>query len=660
MTSIVLVQMPFGAAYRPSLSLSLLRGILEENGHTAEIRYLNLKFAQRIGSSLFKAISEGLPAEALFGDMIFSPAWLDPGDPDREPTAEELQRLTASTLVPPWLGELLPMLVWEARDLVRTESRSIVAAGFDLAGFSTTFNLAPSLSMAHQLKVADPELRTVLGGASCEATMGAAVLRLFPYVDYVCPGEGEHALLSLAEALEKGRAEEAAMPGILSRRHPATARGVPRQNLDALPTPRYDDWLDQLGRAELGMSPAELLIPIETSRGCWYGAQQHCTFCGLNGESLQFRSKSPDRVLQEIDAALAYGIRNVHAIDNILDFRYFRTVLPELARRKSSAQLFYEIKSKVTHDQLMLMHRAGIRSIQPGIESLSSPILALMRKGVSAYHNIRLLKWCEELGNAAQWNLIYGFPRERKQDYHDMLKILPRLFHLQPPSVGRVRLDRFSPLHFDGPALGVANRRPSRSYEFIYHLPESSLEDLAYYFEFTSDDGNDPEEYGVLLRSAVQDWQASYASSALVRVDTRDGCQVFDTRPSACVPRRHLDPVELDLVRRSDRGARLAELLDGAADPDAADAALGRLLNLGWLLSVDDRILSLIADYTAIVPGSVPLELLEDFCLEMAAVRHRAISGDRSGSKLQAEGRSFRERWESACGDRQTSPRQRA
>jgi radical SAM superfamily enzyme YgiQ (UPF0313 family) len=125
----------------------------------------------------------------------------------------------------------------------------------------------------------------------------------------------------------------------------------------------------------------------------------------------------------------AYGVTTIQAVDNILDSRYFRSVLPELARRRHGATLFYEIKSKMTRDQVQLMAEAGIRMVQPGIESLSTPVLKLMRKGVDAYHNIRLLRWCEELGILPGWNILYGFPREDKRDYLNMLRILPLLYH---------------------------------------------------------------------------------------------------------------------------------------------------------------------------------------------------------------------------------------
>src|SRR3954465_271775 len=43
------------------------------------------------------------------------------------------------------------------------------------------------------------------------------------------------------------------------------------------------------------------LMLIETARGCWWGAKNHCTFCGLNGETMGFRAKSADRVMTEIE-----------------------------------------------------------------------------------------------------------------------------------------------------------------------------------------------------------------------------------------------------------------------------------------------------------------------------------------------------------------------
>ncbi len=59
---------------------------------------------------------------------------------------------------------------------------------------------------------------------------------------------------------------------------------------------------------------------------------RHCTFCGLNGSSMAFRSKSPGRVLAEIrELEARYGCSRFETVDNILDMDYFKNVLPALA-----------------------------------------------------------------------------------------------------------------------------------------------------------------------------------------------------------------------------------------------------------------------------------------------------------------------------------------
>lgn len=618
MARIVLVQMPFYTLCRPSISLSLLRGVLEQDGHEAEVRYLNSDYARRVGVNLYRAISDVLASDTLYGEMVFSAMPLGAGD---DPEAEEAaRRHMESRNIPGWLIGALPHLAAQARNLVLEQSLAIARDGFDLAGFTTTFNLAPSLAMAQQLRSIGAGPPVALGGASVEGVMGEAVIRLFPAVDYVCTGEGEKAVLSLARHIDAGDVDGAPIPGIISRARPKASRPASWQNLDELPVPRYDDWLAQLAAAGVDLPKSGMIIPIETSRGCWYGAAQHCTFCGLNGESLAFRSKSPAVVIRDIDEALRYGIANIQAVDNILDSRYFHSVLPELARQRHGATLFYEIKSKMTRDQVQLMAQAGIRIVQPGIESLSTPVLKLMRKGVDAYHNIRLLRWCEELGIVPGWNILYGFPREDKRDYLDMLRILPLLYHLPPPHTCHVRLDRFSPLDFDGPALGVARRWPAEPSRYIYGIADRELLDLVYYFEFEADDGNDPDEYAKPLKRLVQDWRAGYPSSALARADTGAGCWVFDTRPIARTERAWLARPELDVLKRADGGIRRTALEDGAG-PETL-AAIGKLIDLGWLLPVDGRLLSLVVDYTPLVPSSLPEEFLEPFCLELAAHQH--------------------------------------
>ena len=126
--------------------------------------------------------------------------------------------------------------------------------------------------------------------------------------------------------------------------------------------------------------PAEQLeIPYETSRGCWWGQKHHCTFCGFDEQALAFRHKSLDRVIEDLRALLdAYPTRIVSMTDAIMPYQYFRTLLPRLAGEELGATIHYEQKANLTLEHILALKQAGITSLQPGIESLSSRLLDLM------------------------------------------------------------------------------------------------------------------------------------------------------------------------------------------------------------------------------------------------------------------------------------------
>ena len=174
----------------------------------------------------------------------------------------------------------------------------------------------------------------------------------------------------------------------------------------------------------------------------------HCTFCGLNGQTMTFRSKSSRRAMEELTClSERHPGSRVELTDNILDIGYFKDFLPALAARPEGPRLFYEVKANLKKEQLKMLRAARVMRIQPGIESLSDPVLKLMRKGVTALQNIQLLKWCKELGVQPGWNLIWGFPGEPPDEYVRMARLVPLLTHLRPPyGSGMIRLSGYDVL----------------------------------------------------------------------------------------------------------------------------------------------------------------------------------------------------------------------
>ena len=139
--------------------------------------------------------------------------------------------------------------------------------------------------------------------------------------------------------------------------------GEPCLDLDGLPLPDFAEYYEQLRRYlpdSVLQDAAMVWLPYETSRGCWWGAKHHCTFCGLNGATLTHREKSPDRVLADLkQLTVAHPTRRICMSDNIMPHSYFRSLVPRLAEEVPGVEIFYEQKSNLTLGQVSALRRSA-------------------------------------------------------------------------------------------------------------------------------------------------------------------------------------------------------------------------------------------------------------------------------------------------------------
>ncbi len=573
---ILLINMPFAPLSSPSIGLTLLKETLRKNGIRCEILYFNLLFAKTIGQSLYSKISSGFPVNHdMLGEWIFSPSlfdnWQDNTDfideivlgnnPSHHKTKYNRQKISADFIkkIMAIREKVLPFLA-TCLDRVLGKEAAVV-------GFTSVFQQqVSSLALAKRIKLTDAESRICFGGANNEGRMGLEVIRKFSFLDYVISGEGEHAFLFLVQKILAGEPCED-YKGILSRENNSNDKltdgriGVKQvTDLDALPYVDYDDYFRQLKQLNLA-GKFTSRIPFETSRGCWWGMKNHCTFCGLNGENMTQRTKSSIRALDEFGILLKkYRGYPVSVVDNILDYNYFKDFIPALIdlRKKEEYNLFYEVKANLTKEQLSMMKDAGITVIQPGIESFCKGTLKIMRKGVSPIQNIQLLKWCKELNITVEWNMLYGFPNEHIEEYEAVSQLLPLLSHLDPPnSFGPIRLDRFSPNFNESDQLGFKNIRPYPTYRYIYPFDDSSLFNLAYYFTYEYKETHFEFERLKQFGQNIRKWKRGHMDSALFYSDNEDNLIIWDLRPIASTPIYVLSEISRIIYLSCDKGQRL-------------------------------------------------------------------------------------------------------
>jgi ribosomal peptide maturation radical SAM protein 1 len=551
---VALVSMPFQWVRTPSIQIGLLSAVCESHGFPTETFHLTLEFAARVGMDVYHELST--VRSMVMGDWFFSKEAFRGDAPDQDArfltdfaaeVAEQFgkdaaeagsatlalrTRLAAlrirNEVVPAFLSSMMSEIDWSQ---------------YQVVGFSSVFQqTAASMALARRIKEAFPHVRIVFGGSNFDGEMGLEHIRATPWIDHAVIGEGDVALPELLVALSEDKPTDQ-IPGVASRHDGNIVFGGAQrllEDLDQLPIPRYGEYFSRAESAGiLPRTRARPTLPFESARGCWWGEKQHCTFCGLNGDSMRYRSKSPTRVASELaELARSYGTLNFTAVDNIVDTRYLKELFPQLVDEGKDYKFFYEIKANLTREQIKALRLAGVVEIQPGIESFSSHVLRLMRKGITGIQNVNTLRWATYYGLIAGWNMLWGFPGETAEDYAQQARLVQNLVHLLPPHATgvRIRMDRFSPLFKDREEFPVTFMRPAASYAYVYPATVD-LTKIASFWDYQMTPGTtlDDSAYGA-LGAALSAWRAAWeAAGALARAAPIDGGRA----PEGRKPTRH-------------------------------------------------------------------------------------------------------------------------
>ncbi len=546
---VALVNMPFSYSKYPSIQLGTLSALLKSKGIPVECHHLNVRFAHQIGVPLYEMICE---KRALFGEWIFS-YLLFRDNPKRaeyprlfKPVFEQVARASGQSV-----SFFEDMATRTAPQFLTGALTSIDWGQYRIVGFTSTFdqNVA-SLSMAKLIKDLYPDVMIVFGGANYDGEMGLEYFRAFPFIDYVVVGEGEEVFPELVRYLLGEKS--GSVPNGVAYREGGAPAFTPNHALfsDFSKTgpPDYDAYyhlLAELGEAAQGL---DRILLYEGSRGCWWGEKHHCTFCGLNAQSMKFRAKSSEQVAREMAyLSSRYDTARFRLVDNIIDMKYVENLFGRFAADHCDLDLFIETKSNLQKSQIRTLAVGGVKCMQPGLESLSANQLQAMDKGVTPMQNIICLKWSFYYHVTVSWNILLGFPGETNEDYRQQIDLLPSLFHLQPPeSTGRFWLERFSPYYTKPHEYGVRIIGPGTAYEYVYDARQVDLKKIAYDFEYELNNWAVDQEVYQALVDLVQEWQRLAGSSDrpfLYYSKAMDYVTVYDGRnPKAPIRRRYDGP----------------------------------------------------------------------------------------------------------------------
>ncbi len=614
---VLLISMPWGTCMEPCLGISILKSVLTSHSIGCDCLYASMRLLRYVKYNTWVSLSQSWAAN----DFVFTREFEDQASPEQIQVLERLIQDKQDCLalspkaIAPAEPQILKML--RARNEVIPRFLDDILAEIDfsaycLVGFSCLFDQTmASLALARRIKRIHPGITVAFGGYALQRPVGPELQNVFAEMDVVSYGDGEPVIVPLFEA-STGVRPLGDVPNISYRDPDGKVVDLDHPvkiDLDTSPTPNFDDFFIQREELEEKHGVSFLIgeMPVESSRGCWYGQKAHCVFCGIDDETLRYRVKSSDITVSQLDQLHGrYNVTSFRFSDYIMPMTYYQSFLPEMAARNAPYTLHYETKANLKRSQIDLCAAAGIRYLQPGIESFSSPVLKLMAKGVSAAQNIFTLYTILNNGMYSFYNLIFGFPYESSSDYEDLVRILPYLFHLIPPQTTvPVLVTRYAPLATDPERFGA--KQPLKAhwrYDVVFssHFKRETnlaMESYCYYFDspYRNFDGDLSLLHKVLQHQVLR-WRERFESgkSQLTYRLVADSLLVEDTRLSDSPQVHRLSRAHGfvgDVLRTGlfNRKRLLNELGQRDIDAQHANAAIEDLIQARIVLEIDGSLI---------------------------------------------------------------------
>lgn len=400
---------------QPSPSLSILKSFMETKGYKVEIIYWNIILKDIITRHV------GMYCDNLKNEVMYLMPFfymLSKYYHDKK----KIERLKVF-----WLNNtnfidsldidfetVFNELGIDITNKINEELESRKAINYQLIGFSSKFDQwIPSCVFSKIFKGFFPSTKIIMGGFG-NKNEAETMIKINPDFDFVTWGEGEFTLLELCKEIERDTPNFNDVPRLVYRKSNKVLISDKKGSYVDLKEkliPNFSDYFNSI----IGcVNKREIVIPLETSRGCHWN---RCMYCFLN-KGYRYRVKSISHVIDEIKYYNeTYDIYRFEFIDNDLvgtELDVFDRLLDSMI--DLNLQLdniikihFAEICPKgLTKEHFKKMTLAGFTGFQAGVESTSDSILKKMNKNNTVADNINIMKWGTHFKMDVFCNIITG------------------------------------------------------------------------------------------------------------------------------------------------------------------------------------------------------------------------------------------------------------
>ncbi|MFK7894632.1 MAG: radical SAM protein [Myxococcota bacterium] len=301
----------------------------------------------------------------------------------------------------------------------------IEKAEYDLLGLTVmTFSLIDSKMVTALAKKHHPTKPIVWGGPHLH--IYAIETAKFPDVDFVCTGEGEAAIEQLTQFLagELPWEDVRGIGRVLDGKYEFNGPGEAVQDLDSLPfVARHLTPYHKYGSI---LAKGRTVTTLFTSRGCPY----KCAFCDRPQLRPNFRARSAESVVEEIETCYEMGIDEFIIYDDTftVDKKRVHAICDEIIDR--GLKIYWDCRTSVNAmDEPLIEHmaQAGCVGIHYGVEAGTEKIQKAINKNLRLDRVGEIFRLTRKHGIKTMAYFILGNPTETREDIEEGFRFLKQI-----------------------------------------------------------------------------------------------------------------------------------------------------------------------------------------------------------------------------------------
>ncbi|MEE9176049.1 MAG: radical SAM protein [Thermodesulfobacteriota bacterium] len=299
---------------------------------------------------------------------------------------------------------------------------------YDIVGITTNTPLiGKAIEIADLIKRINPTVKIIFGGLHVTA-LDEETLEYSKSVDIAVRADGEITMLELACELERRNPDLSKIDGITYRDGKRIRVNKPRaliENLDELPFPARDLLPMEKYHPATKMYHRLPFTTMMTSRGCPF----HCIYCAYARGKTRFRSA--DNIVQEIEELInVYGTKDISFYDETFTANKRRILeICDLIIKKDLDITWgcYSRVNTIDRGLIEKMTTAGCKTISYGVESGSTRMLEIMKKGITLEQVERAITLTKKAGVKCSTSFVFGIPGETPKSVRKTIEFAKKI-----------------------------------------------------------------------------------------------------------------------------------------------------------------------------------------------------------------------------------------